>query len=221
MYKLIIFDCDGTLVDSESLANRVFAQGLQELGCNLSPEECSKKFAGTTWDFVKKELHQEYGLQISNDFFEQKIQKTMKAFPTQLRPLLHDVLQTLHTHNIARCVASNSSLPWIIRALDSTDQLQFFNEEHIFCIDHVEQGKPAPDIFLHAAAQMNCKPHECLVIEDSVAGITAAKAAQMHVIGFTGASHAKDEHYQERLKACQVPIASSAKEILKHVGIHK
>lgn len=124
-------------------------------------------------------------------------------------PVLHAVSE----HNIERCVASNSLKKRIIRALELTKQIQFFKKEHIFTSAQVQRSKPAPDLFLFAADQMGYAPKDCLVIEDSVAGIQAACEAGIDAIAFLGGGHAGFEWYKERIKIHNVPIAHNAAEI--------
>jgi beta-phosphoglucomutase-like phosphatase (HAD superfamily) len=114
---------------------------------------------------------------------------------------------------INRCVASGSRRERVIRSLEITHQMKYFDEKTIFTAQQVERGKPAPDLFLFAAKQMGVSPQDCLVIEDSCAGIEAAQQAGMSVIGFLGGEHAKFEWYQEPIKVFGIPIAHTADEL--------
>lgn len=210
MKKLIIFDCDGVLVDSEIIANRIDAELLTQHGYPLTTEECIKRFTGMNDQSVKQMILEESGLDISENFSESAI---LQAFENELTPLMLPVLHAVSEHNIERCVASNSLKKRVIRALELTEQIQFFKKEHIFTSAQVQRGKPAPDLFLFAADQMGYTPKDCLVIEDSVAGIQAACEAGIDSIAFLGGGHAGFEWYKERIKIYNVPIAHNAAEI--------
>jgi beta-phosphoglucomutase-like phosphatase (HAD superfamily) len=119
--------------------------------------------------------------------------------------------------NVQRCVASSSSGHRVIQSLKLTDQLRFFSEESIFTSQQVSKGKPAPDLFLFAASQMGFAPKNCIVIEDSPAGIEAAKAAGMTVICFLGGSHTHYEWYREKMSIFNIPIARNGPELLSHL----
>lgn len=210
MKKLIIFDCDGVLVDSEIIANRVDAEILTHLGYPLTAEDCIKRFTGMNDQSVKQSIFEESGLDLPEDFSEKA---RLQAFENELTPLMLPVLQAISKHKMERCVASNSLRKRVIRSLELTEQIQFFNQEHIFTAAQVQKGKPAPDLFLYAATQMGYAPKDCLVIEDSIAGIQAAQAADMDVIAFLGGGHTRFEWYKNRINVHNVPIAHNTKEI--------
>jgi len=136
-------------------------------------------------------IFEESGLDIPEDFSEEA---RLQAFENELTSLMLSVLQAVRENKIERCVASNSLRKRVIRSLELTDQIQFFKLEHIFTAAQVQKGKPAPDLFLYAATQMGYAPENCLVIEDSIAGLQAAREAGMEVIAFLGGSHAGFEN---------------------------
>lgn len=210
MKKLIIFDCDGVLVDSEIIANRIDAELLTQHGYPLTTEECIKRFTGMNDQSVKQMILEESGLEISENFSEGAI---LQAFENELTPLMLPVLHAVSEHNIERCVASNSLKKRVIHALELTEQIQFFKQEHVFTSAQVKRGKPAPDLFLFAADQMGYAPKDCLIIEDSVAGIQAAREAGIDAIAFLGGGHAGFEWYKERIKIHNVPIAHDSVEV--------
>src|SRR5262249_53104683 len=132
------------------------------------------------------------------DFAERAARRTLKAFDRTLRPIpgMAELLANLPGR---KCVASSSDLPRIRHSLSLAGILHHF-EPHIFSANQVKRGKPAPDLFLLAAASMGTPPERCLVVEDSVAGVTAARAAGMTVLGFTGGGHCLDGH-ADKLRA--------------------
>lgn len=143
-----------------------------------------------------------------------RTKKIYDALERALQPLMTSILE----HNIftktKKCVASSSSRERVIKSLNITKQKVFFKDEYIFTSEQVKNGKPAPDLFLFAADQMGYHPKDCLVIEDSIAGIQAAKAANMQVIGFLGASHTKFDWYSQRIIEQNVTITKNVNELI-------
>lgn len=192
MPELVIFDCDGTLVDSELLYNTVTAELLNGLGFDeYTPELCIELFGGQSWGTIKAVLEEKHGQAIPRDIIDQYI-KTANARMDDLKSPddVHHVVETAKS-KAAICVASNGERNNVIKSLRVTGLFDHFGEERIFTKIQVERPKPAPDLFLFTAKQMGFAPEQCLIIEDSPAGVTAAKAANMKVIGFTGTAHDK------------------------------
>lgn len=215
MEKLFIFDCDGVLVDSEGIGNHIYAQALTNHGYPLTAEECIRRFTGMNDAMAHEIIFNETGIKLPENLSEDIQQVTLKAFEGQLQPLIFEVLQTVAKQSFARCVASSSPRNRVIHSLELTDQMQFFTQESIFTSQQVQTGKPAPDLFLFAADQMGYDPTNCIVIEDSAAGIEAALAANMHVIGFLGGSHAQTDWYRNRISTFNIPFAYSSMELLQ------
>lgn len=194
---LVLFDCDGVLVDSEMIASRELAAYLAEQGIAISPEESRRRFTGCSLKTVHDKIEAEDGVTLPASFEENLRSRDRAAFERDLKPIpgVRELLQRL---SIAICVASSGSPEKIRHSLTHTGLIGFF-DDHLFSARHVARGKPAPDLFLWAAEEMNANPANCLVIEDSPVGIEAALAARMQVIGFAGGSHC-GEGYAERLK---------------------
>lgn len=195
---LVIFDCDGVLVDSEPLANRVLAEALTDAGYPASEADCERRFTGRTYRAVVEMVEAETGTRLPPGFREAVQERTLSLFPTELRGIagIADVVREVA---VPKCVASSSSPRWIRLALETAGLLDLF-DPHLFSAAMVAEGKPAPDLFLHAAREMSAASAACLVIEDSVAGVMAGRAAGMRVLGFAGGSHAGAEDYVERLE---------------------
>ena len=138
----------------------------------------------------------------------------LNVFEKELHPLIEDVLKILDEYNIERCVASNSTRSQVLQCLKVTNQLRFFLDKDIFTSQQVSRGKPAPDLFLFAAKQMNYLPENCIVVEDSLPGIQAALFAGMRVIGFLGGSHAQYDWYRQKLEAYDILIARDSEQLL-------
>jgi HAD superfamily hydrolase (TIGR01509 family) len=196
--KLIIFDCDGVLIDSEVIACRTDAACLAEIGIPLSAEEIMERYLGISAAAMCADLERRHGCQLPPDFAETLRLRTAAAFEAELAPIagVEAVLTALPQ---LRCVASGSAPARLRHSLSLTGLLRYF-EPNLFSAAQVARGKPSPDLFLFAAATMQVKPPSCLVIEDSPAGVQAAVAAGMRAIGFTGGSHCRPGH-ADRLRA--------------------
>ncbi len=183
---LILFDCDGVLLDSELISSRCAADELREVGMQVSPTEVLHRFLGVSRTKIAAAAA-DAGHAVPSDFVTRLENRIHRMFSTELRPIdgVGDVLSQIRC---PLCVASSSSLPYIRHGLRLTGLLGYFND-HLFSASMVSRPKPAPDLFLYAAEQMGVRPERCLVIEDSMAGIQAAKAANMRVFGFLGGSH--------------------------------
>lgn len=220
MNKLVIFDCDGVLVDSEMIANRIDAEALTSFGYQITTEESIRRFTGLNAKAVHQIILNESGKDIPLDYLDSQQPIVLKAFETELLPLITPVLEFIKEMKISRCVASSSPRNRVIRCLELTEQFLFFNDRSVFTSQQVAKGKPAPDLFLFAASQMGCSPENCIVIEDSFVGIEAAISAGMEVICFLGGSHANFDWYRERIADYHVPIAKNCNEllsVLKHL----
>lgn len=215
MDQLVIFDCDGVLVDSEVIANRIDAQILTDYGYPISAEECIRKFTGMSAASLQQYIQKQTGLTLPDSLEEASQKNILDAFEQELNPLIKPVLEVLKT---AKCIASSSSRDRVMRSLEITGQNHFFQSDQIFTAEQVQRGKPAPDLFLFAAEKMGYQPENCLVIEDSVAGIKAAKAANMDVIAFLGASHTVYDWYKDQIMDLQVKIAYSADDLIKFLS---
>ncbi|MFJ6483776.1 MULTISPECIES: HAD family hydrolase [unclassified Streptomyces] len=186
-YDLVIFDNDGVLVDSEPLANSILAGYLTELGHPTTYEESVRDYMGTAVHRVHDLVVERTGQQLPADFDETLHARTVAAFEQELKPVpgVEEVLGALTAQGVGYCLASSGSHDRIrvghrVAGLDG-----WFEEEWIFSAQDVGQGKPAPDLYLHAARQMGVEPSRCVVIEDSPLGVQAAVAAGMDVYGFT------------------------------------
>lgn len=187
-YDLVIFDNDGVLVDSEPLANSILAGYLTELGHPTSYEESLRDYMGAAVHRVHDLVGERSGQPLPADFDAALHARIFAAFERELKPVpgVQDVLAALVETGTAYCLASSGSHERIRVGHRAAGLDEWFEEEWIFSADDVGQGKPAPDLFLHAADQMGVAPARCVVIEDSPLGIQAAVAAGMDVYGYTG-----------------------------------
>ncbi|MBA3603694.1 MAG: HAD-IA family hydrolase [Parachlamydiaceae bacterium] len=210
---LIIFDCDGVLVDSEFVSSRVFSEAVSEYGFTISTEDCIKRFTGLCEKDCRQAIMEESGIEIPNNYWSLLQPVLKKAYETELTALLHPVLEILDSLGISRCVASNSSRNHVVECLEHTKQLKFFSDDTIFTSQQVPRAKPAPDLFLFAAEEMGFSPKDCIVIEDSSTGANAAIAAGMKVLMYVGGSHAHFEWYRSKVSVHGKPIMSNCHEL--------
>ncbi|MFE2443385.1 HAD family hydrolase [Stenotrophomonas sp. NPDC087984] len=186
-YDLVIFDNDGVLVDSESISNRILAAYLTELGHPTSYEDSIRDYMGSAMHRIHELVLERSGRRLPSDFDTTFHGRVFDAFRQELRPVagVSEVLEKLRADGIPYCVASSGSHERIRVALRTTGLYGLFGEEHIFSSEDVGRGKPAPDLFLHAAERMGVAPERCAVVEDSPLGVQAAVAAGMDVYGYT------------------------------------
>lgn len=185
----MIFDCDGVLVDSEVISARMLIASLGSVGVFVDDTHFRTHFLGRSFPKVVAEVQAQNGIVLPDDFESMYRANLLKAFEKELLPMA-GVTGVLETLAVSSCIATSSSPPRVKRSLELTGMHSFF-EGHVFTSSEVANGKPAPDLFFHAARQMGVAPENCLVIEDSVLGIKAAIAANMRVLHFTGGSHIK------------------------------
>ena len=187
--SMIIFDCDGTLVDSEPIANRVFVDQLREYGVPLTDEEAWLHFPGTSLSHCMQYVTQTFQFDFPDDFIDDHRARQKIAFAESLQPIT-GIREALDKITMAKCVASNGPLQTIKTNLSTTGLLHHF--DNLFSAHEIQKWKPQPDLFLYAANSMDRQPDRCIVIEDSMAGIAAAKSAGMKVLAFSP----KNGHYQ-------------------------
>jgi HAD superfamily hydrolase (TIGR01509 family) len=210
---LVIFDCDGVLVDSEVISNRIFVESFAELGIVFTLEEMLAFGVGKNAVTLAAAIEQEFGVTLPAGFIEGQRARIMEAFTTELRPI-DGVPELLGALKLKRCVASNSHINRVRHALTMTGLMPHL-EPHIYTPAMVARGKPAPDLFLYAAAQHGVRPERCLVIEDSLSGVVAALAAGMPIIGFVGGSHCRPGHADAMRDAGCIEVFTRMAEVAK------
>ncbi|WP_191575362.1 HAD family hydrolase [Achromobacter insolitus] len=198
--RLVIFDCDGVLIDSEIIAARAQSSALAEHGIAITPEEAALRFAGIPDADMWRTLQAEHACSLPDGFAGQYAARLERTFRTELRalPHVHETLKVLKERGLDLCVASSSMPPKLEAALKMVGLWETF-APHVFSTAQVAKGKPAPDVFLYAARQMRAAVLDCVVVEDSVPGVRAARAARMRAVGFVGASHNGPQQRQRLL----------------------
>lgn len=199
---LVIFDCDGVLVDSEPIALSVLGEMLKSQQVVLSDEEIADRFLGRSVGAVAETVRQDFGVRLPEDFPALIRRRLFARYEQELRPMpdIRIALEQLAARGIATCVASSSLPERIEKSLAVTGLAEAFGAR-IFSATMVKAGKPAPDLFLHAARQCGFSPANCVVIEDSPAGIEAARAAGMRVLAFGGGGHAQSPAFRHKIAA--------------------
>jgi HAD superfamily hydrolase (TIGR01509 family) len=183
-FELVIFDCDGVLVDSERLSVRVEAEYLAELGWPLTEAEIVERFMGQSDEYMDEAIEAQLGSRLPGDWKEQFHRRYREAFAAQLAPV-DGVVEALDQITAPTCVASSGSHDKLRFTLGHTGLYERF-EGRIFSGYEVANNKPAPDLFLHAATRMGAEPARTAVVEDTLYGVMAARAAGMRVFGYAG-----------------------------------
>lgn len=213
-FETIIFDCDGTLVDSEPISTRVLVEYASEFGLEMTAEEALELFVGRDMPGILLELQRRTDTRLPAGFVEEFRSRQAVALREQLQPIpgAHELLERLSSAPRPFCVASNAPQDKIEINLTVTGLKVFFQPERVFSAYDINAWKPKPDLFLFAARQMKTPPNRCVVIEDSPAGIEAGLAAGMHVVGFdkdmTQEIHEKLAIYRDR-----VPFVNALSEL--------
>lgn len=218
MPDLVIFDCDGVLLDSEILFARVLADCLAEAG--FPALDVSGALAlgfGRNRDTLLAAIEDRLGRPPPPDFIEVMRARSSALLASELRPM-KGIAELLAGLSVPRCVASNGHHERVRERLALAGLLRFF-DPHVFGASQVARGKPAPDLFLFAAARLGARPERCLVIEDSPIGVTAARAAGMTAIGFCGGSHCPEGHAGTLLAAGAAHAFPHAADLAAHLDI--
>ncbi|MCP4179160.1 MAG: HAD family hydrolase [bacterium] len=211
-YDLIIFDCDGVLVDSEPISNRVFADLINALGAGVSYDKSKRLFTGRSDADCKKILEEIIGKEAPDNLFDEFDKLSFDAYEKYLKPVknIHKIIDSLDKKSI--CVASNAPKKKIHKVLSLGGLDSKFGDQ-IFCSDDVKRPKPYPDLFLFAAESMGHDPKKCAVIEDSIYGARAGIAAGMTVFGYS------ERTESEKLKAEGCITFDNMDQLTKLLGL--
>lgn len=193
MARAIIFDFDGVIADSEELSNTVLAEIVTELGVPITVEDAYRHYMGKRFHEVIAAIEKAVGRALPPSFSDQYQGRTLERFRQELAPIagVREFITTFA--DLSRCIASSSSPDRLAVCLEVLEMTDFF-EGRVFSASMVARGKPHPDIFLHAAAEIGVPPWDCIVIEDSASGVIAGRAAGSTVIGLLAAGHIREGH---------------------------
>jgi HAD superfamily hydrolase (TIGR01509 family) len=187
---LVIFDCDGVLVDSEVIVAEVLAGYLRQFDVEITDEECEREFAGLSQEKATERVLALLGTSAPAGWFDSLTRSVDAALRARVRPV-PGVLDVIRLLDVPFCVASNGRPEKVALTLRTSGLARYF-EHRIFTAADVAHGKPAPDLFLLAAERCGADPRRCVVVEDSASGIAAARAAGMRVLGFVSADQTLD-----------------------------
>jgi len=202
-FDLVIFDCDGVLVDSEVISCRAHAETLTRHGYPISEQQVLERFLGVSDREARLTVEAELGRRLPDDFEAQMKQAALRRYASELGSIAY-IGDAIAAIGLPKCVASSGTPEKIKHGLTCAGLYEAL-APHIFSATQVARGKPAPDLFLFAADRMRAAPTRCVVIEDSVPGITGALAAGMTVLGFHGGSHCLPGH-ADKLRAAGAAV---------------
>jgi HAD superfamily hydrolase (TIGR01509 family) len=210
--ELIIFDCDGVLIDSEVIANRVNVEVLAGLGVEFTLEEYMERFVGVSLHDEVIEIEKLRKVKLPDDYEARLMNHKYKVFDEELKAIegIVDLVTSIKT---PKAVASGSSPERLEYTLKLTHLWELF-APHVYSTTLVPKSKPAPDIFLYTADKFSIRPDKCLVIEDSTLGVRAGVVAGMTVIGFSGGSHIKDGHEEKLLELGATKVFSKMQDVV-------
>ena len=192
---LVIFDCDGVLVDSEPISMRVLTASINRLGIPMTEAEVRATFLGSSLERVEREVSLRLGRPVPDGWIDEFIAVRRRAFEAELRPVAgaRDAVEGVRALGWEACIASQGRPAKMRQTLGLTGLADAFAPERIFSATMVARGKPAPDLFLHAAACCGVEPERCVVVEDSPTGVRGARAAGMRVLAYVGPGRTGDE----------------------------
>ncbi|MCA0404992.1 MAG: HAD family phosphatase [Proteobacteria bacterium] len=219
MIEAILYDCDGTLIDSEHIVGAACAEALTAVGWPITMEAYNARFNGIpsvkTWEILRAEIP----FALPEGFNEAINAKIQIGFDTELQAI-EGAAHAIERIGRRRAVASSTRYPVLVKNLTKVGLAPLFGE-HIYSTTQVARGKPAPDVFLYAASQLGVDPGHAVVVEDSVAGVEAARRAGMRVIGFHGASNGIADLDQRLMAAgavCVVQSMAALPDVVEALG---
>lgn len=215
-YSLVIFDCDGTLADTEPAHNQAISEELIAMGLTeYTPEKCTDTFIGTAIPAIMKLIEDKHGVKFADDFIENHIDHAISllADNMSLDPTTPAVLRTLYDSPIKIAVGSNGNKRTVLSILKQAGFDQFFPDEHVFTFEDVARPKPAPDLYLHVCSQMGVNPEHAIVIEDTVKGAMGGINANIDTIGYVGLTHRENIADRLSIAGCK-KVMKSMQELL-------
>lgn len=216
MARAIIFDFDGVIADSEVLSNTVLSEIVTELGVPTTLEDAYRDYMGKRFHDVIAAIEQAVGRALPPSFDEHYQSRTLERFRRELAPIAGAREFIGKFGDLPRCIASSSSPDRLAVCLEVLQMTDLF-EGRVFSASNVARGKPHPDIFLHAAREIDVPAHECIVIEDSASGVLAGRAAGATVIGLLAAGHIREGHAEALKRAGAHHIAADYSDIAQIV----
>lgn len=219
--ELVIFDCDGVLVDSEVLVVEVESELLTAAGFPLTPPQIVERFVGLSYGVMMEKLAAEFGRPIPDDLLSSVEQAALARIEAEVRPVpgMEQLLAAMDAVGRARCVASSSDLDRIVMSLRVAGIDRWFDHDRICSVQMVEHPKPAPDVFLLAAERGATAPERCVVIEDSPHGVEGAVAAGMTAVGLTAGGHTPADLAERLRTAGAAEVVATTAELGTYLGL--
>lgn len=214
--ELIIFDCDGVLIDSEIITCSAEAEALSAVGFEITCEGVIERFAGLPSEAMYATIEAELGHALPTDFEARVKKQVLERYRTDVQAI-EGVAEVLSLMKAKKCVASSSEPTKLALGLIETGLFELLYP-HVFSTALVERGKPHPDLFLFSANAMGVDPSDCIVVEDSVAGVSAARAAGMKSIGFVGGSHCLPHHSESLVEVGAETVVSEMRLLLQEIS---
>jgi HAD superfamily hydrolase (TIGR01509 family) len=216
---LVIFDCDGVLIDSEPIASRTLAETLQGAGIAITAAEAHLKFTGNSESIIGEMCRRDYGIIDIPELFETWHQRLFEEFSRSLLPI-PGIADVVHGLQRPKCVASNSTMQRLRNSLGILDLWSAFGDE-VFSAEAVARPKPAPDLLLHCAERFRARPSRCVMIDDSSHGVAAAVSAGMTAVGFVDPADPRPDRHAALVTAGAFAVAMGAEQlvaILEDIG---
>jgi HAD superfamily hydrolase (TIGR01509 family) len=212
---LVIFDCDGVLVDSESISNGVLAEMLSAEGLPTTLAQARRDYQGLLLAEVRTRAQEQLGRQLPEDWLGRYEQRRAAVFRAELQPVpgAAQAVRAVDAAGLAACVASQGKLAKTRLSMELTGLRELFADGQLFSAESVPRGKPHPDLFLHAAEAMGVEPARSVVVEDTPSGVTAAVAAGMRAIGYAADSD------ERALAGAGAEIIHSLRELPRRLGL--
>ena len=191
---LVIFDCDGVLVDSEPISRRVLWRCVNEVGVAMSEDEVERAYVGATLEAIERDVALRRGASLPDGWLDDYLARRAAAFERELEPVegARETVEAVHALGWESCIASQGRVVKMEQTLSLTGLADLFPPERIFSATMVPRPKPAPDLYVHAARSCGWEPADCVVVEDSLSGVRGARAAGMRVLGYVGRSRPED-----------------------------
>ena len=209
--ELIIFDCDGVLIDSEVVVCRLTGEELTRLGYPVTADEVAERYAGRPEHEMIADIERDWGRAVPEEYFGRIRRRIERAYSTELRAI-PGTAEALDRIRIPVCVASSSYPEKLKLGLEAVGLHERF-APNLISASFVAHGKPAPDVFIYAAGWMRTPIPDCLVIEDSIPGVRAARDAGIRVFGFTGGGHCLPEHGRRLMEAGAELVIDDLREL--------
>lgn len=217
MKKLVIFDYDGVIADSEIVFHSVFIAELKKFGVEITSEELSRKFSGNSTAPFNERIYEYCGIKLPKSFYPETSKKVFDNIDrVKLNPNAVELITELKSRNIDYCIASGGRREWTLQTMSQMNIKKYFPDEIIYTRESVVNGKPAPDIFLNVVDRYKIKKEDCLIIEDSMNGLRAGISSDIQTIAYIGGSHIT-HNYIEDIKKLEIEMVNDLLDVVGYL----